>query len=289
MSGPGSRARYSRGLPAAVVAWVGIRTSSAPPVPGDFMALSKFVGGAVFVVIAAVAIQGVSSRFAPPLPIRAVSQSTSPVKGLDLRMDALVRKNVARRGEEIPVVLTLTNVSPRPLTALRFEWISNGFSLDRTLAFPGGLAGRSTAQLSFNVSSSEARGAFSPAMVAWWRDGDGIERMRALPLGPLRIESTWQTRTIWLAHVFQLTVKDLGLPLVLAFLGFWFKKKEDDRAKVDRDAAEERALKDRQAAESRALADRKAADDRATSDRVAAEDRASRQQVFSLLLPKSHD
>ena len=251
---------------------------------------SKFaVAAAATVVVIALVINGIAVHLAPPPAVRAVSVATGTARGLDLQMNVFIPKNVVRRYESVPVLLTLTNTSASALTGLRLGWVPNGFALDRRLTFSGIVPAHSAIQLTFRMLSEEPRGEFSPAMMAWWRDGDGIERWRAVALGPVRVQNVWQTRTIWLAHVVQLTVKDLGLPLVLAFLGFWFKKKEDARAAEDRRAAEARSAKDHQAAEERSQRDREAAEQRAARDRTAAEIRASRQQVFSILLPKSHD
>lgn len=228
-------------------------------------------------IVLGIAVNDIASRFAQDPSMRAVSTATGTVRGLDLQMHGVVRKNVVRAGESVLAQLTLTNTSDTQLTDLRLTWVPNGFRLRQRLSFRGTMLPRATQQMVFSISPTETRGEFSPAIVAWWKDGAGNEHSRVLGFGPLRVQNVWQTRTIWLARMLQLTVKDLGLPLVLAFLGFWFKKKEDERAKADRDAADERAKQDR-----------KAAEDRAAKDRNAAEQRASRQQVFSILLPESH-
>lgn len=248
----------------------------------------KFAAILAAVVALALGINSIAIRFAPPPSIRAIATTTT-VRGLALQMSAFVPKNVLRPREPLPVLLTLTNTSAGELAVVRMTWVPNGFALDHQLAFGGKLPAQSTKQLGFGISTEEARGEFSPAMMVWWRGEDGIERWRVVTIGPLRVESGSQTRIIWMARILQLTVKDLGLPLVLAFLGFWFKKKEDTRAAADRAAAEARSIKDHEAAEERSLRDREAAEQRAAKDRSAAESRASRQQVFSILLPKSHD
>ncbi len=137
------------------------------------------------------------------------------------------------------------------------------------------------------------------SVVTWQKVGASITRRKPVVLRAITIEHPIWSKTLLFLRALQGFLKDLALPLALAFVGFWLKEKEDSRAhqrKQEEDARaqqrkeeeEDRARRRREEEEARAQQRRQEEDARIEQRKAAAEKTAQTQQTWNLMLLKSH-
>jgi hypothetical protein len=140
------------------------------------------------------------------------------------------------------------------------------------------------------------------AVVAWGTDAKNVNRVsrrKQVALRPITIESAFENGVLLFLRAFQSFVKDLALPLALAFLGFWLKKQEElraedrqrdetTRAELRRNDEEERAQRRKDEEDARAQRRREEEEARLEQRKAAAEKNAQTQQTWNIMLLKSH-
>ena len=258
----------------------------------------------------------------------AVGTTSAAVDAYDLRVDAWASDARVVTGEPLQVSVTVYNATDTEVfvTFARFQhpgfvpadtkcWAGETPRCieGSTGAVPMPLSVKSHESVTFvpNLVAGRERGRYAIAgIVSWGVAKAALNRRKPVALRPITIDGRFQNAVLLFLRAFQSFVKDLALPLALAFLGFWLKKQEDTRAaerKREEDArATERKKEDDARAEQRRLdddarADRRRHDEEARESarrqeeearleqrKAAAEKNAQTQQTWNLMLLKSH-
>jgi hypothetical protein len=256
--------------------------------------------------------------------------SSAPVDEYDIRVDAWAADTRVIEGGKLPVLITIYN-STKGVVFVSFARFQHpGFAATNencwregiprcveqhgSLLFvnlPRRLAPRESVTFAANLLAGTEPGRFAIAAVVAWGDApENLDRRKPIALRPITVEGRFASGVLLFLRAFQSFVKDLALPLALAFLGFWLKQQEDARAdqrrlddegrallrKQDEDARatrrkeeeEARAARRRQEEEERDRARRHEEEARLEQRKAAAEKNAQTQQTWNLMLLKSH-
>jgi hypothetical protein len=199
----------------------------------------------------------------------------------DLRIDAWAGDARLVTGDHLPLLISIENPTAKPVWVHFARFQHPGFSVAPKLTnapLPLKIDKQESVTFVFDLVAGNDAGRYAiGAVIAWGIDPAQLTRRKPISLRPIIINSRRTSRVLLLLRAFQSFVKDLALPLALAFLGFWLKKQEDARGD-QREKDEKNRESERQRADEARLEQRKAA----------AEKNAQTQQTWNLLLLKSH-
>ncbi|MDQ3280616.1 MAG: hypothetical protein M3Q69_04310 [Acidobacteriota bacterium] len=250
----------------------------------------------------------------------ALATTSAPVDELDLRVDLWAAAANVVGGHTLPVTITIYNPT-KDVVHMRFVRFEHpGFDpanakcwagdkpvcVEGTAvraAVPYTIAAHDSVTFTAALTAQHAPGRYAiAAVVAWGSDPKNVHRVtrrKQVALRPITIESAFENGVLLFLRAFQSFVKDLALPLALAFLGFWLKKQEDTRAEerereetkradLRRQDEEDRAQRRKDEEEARALRRREEEEARLEQRKAAAEKNAQTQQTWNIMLLKSH-
>jgi hypothetical protein len=217
--------------------------------------------------------------------------ATTPARGSnDIRIDGWVDDSRVQHGDQVAFWINVQNTSGQPIQNVSvisfrmpgFEIPANAACWDKVrrvpcFARPKLLAG-DVATLEGQLRAGSTSGKYALSAVIVWTDSANVRRRKPISIGPITIENAAQRYVFLSLKAAQTFVKDLALPLALAWLAFYLKKIEDGREEARKNIAEARA------AQEEALED-----SRNDARRLAAERAAQLQQTWNLMLPKAHD
>lgn len=226
-----------------------------------------------------------------------VGATSAPVDDRDLRIDAWAADTTVKTGTKLPLSFTIYNPTAAAVYVRFTDFRHPGFRPSVPACWANGtpvcIDVRGTPAITkvppkiephrsvtfvANLVAEDEPGRYSVAgVVAWGTDATQITRRKPISLRPIRIEGRFTSAVLLFLRAFQSFVKDLALPLALAFLGFWLKKQEDTRADQRKQDEEDRVRRRKEEEDAR-LEQRKAA----------AEKNAQTQQTWNLMLLKSH-
>jgi hypothetical protein len=271
----------------------------------------------------------------------AVGTSSAAVDNFDLRVDAWASDSRIVTGEPLQVSVTIYNPTDADVFVRFARFQHPGFGVANTgcwerdiprctdhqgtprpVALPLRVGSHQSATFVPNLTAGRERGRYAIAgIVAWGAKSNDLNRRKPVTLRPIAVDGRVQNAVLIFLRAFQSFVKDLALPLALAFLGFWLKKQEEVRSaarkaeedaraaarKADEDArAEQRRLDDdaraqrrredeearaqtrREDEQARENARRQEEEARLEQRKAAAEKNAQTQQTWNLMLLKSH-
>jgi len=260
----------------------------------------------------------------------AVGTSSAAVDDYDLRLDAWASDAHVVTGEPLQVSVTIYNPTAADVFVRFARFQHPGFEVatpgcwqaeiprctdaqgtPQPVPLPLRIGSHQSATFVPNLIAGKERGRYALAgIVAWGADARVLNRRKPVTLRPIAVDGRCQNAVLLFLRAFQSFVKDLALPLALAFLGFWLKKQEDARsaarkaeeetraeqrrlddearAQRRREDEEGRAQRRREDEEARENARRLEEDARLEQRKAAAEKNAQTQQTWNLMLLKSH-
>jgi hypothetical protein len=199
----------------------------------------------------------------------------------DLRIDAWAGDARLVSGNHLPLLISIENPTNNAVWVHFARFQHPGFVLapkKPNTPLPLKIEKGESVTFTFDLVAGEEPGRYAiGAVIAWGIDETHLIRRKPISLRPIAINSHVTGALLLFLRAFQSFVKDLALPLALAFLGFWLKKQEEVRA-AQREKDEKNRESERQRADEARLEQRKAA----------AEKNAQTQQTWNLLLLKSH-
>jgi hypothetical protein len=199
----------------------------------------------------------------------------------DLRIDAWAADSRLVTRDHLPLLISIENPTPKTVWVYFARFQHPGFRIapqKKNTDLPLKIDPGQSVTFTFDLIAGDEPGRYAiGAVIAWGDDAKYLTRRKPISLRPITINSRRTTRVLLLLRAFQSFVKDLALPLALAFVGFWLKEQEEVRArqrKKDDDAREAARQRDDEA--------------RLEQRKAAAEKNAQTQQTWNLMMLKSH-
>ncbi|HEV7486163.1 MAG TPA: hypothetical protein VGQ65_10810 [Thermoanaerobaculia bacterium] len=207
----------------------------------------------------------VSQDAAPSDPAGSIVATNRPLPADDLRIEAWIDQNRLNIGERATLSLTIENPSTnkQAISNLTIAVSKPAFEVPRdsrgqpvcwTGDSPACVLGPGAARtpLPKNLAPGESLvavagvvahdpGRQSLTITVSWTDTKGSWRRGSVILKPIECESAVRRRVLLLVRGAQSFLKDLALPFVLAGLGYFLKKFDDDRKDAREDAEKEQA------------------------------------------------
>jgi hypothetical protein len=210
----------------------------------------------------------------------------------DLRIDAWAADARLVSGEHVPLLISIQNPTAKAVWMHFARFQHPGFSrpqMATNAPLPLKIDAGESVTFTFDLVAGDEPGRYAiGAVIAWGNQQTQITRRKPISLRPITISSRLTSGLLLFLRAFQSFVKDLALPLALAFLGFWLKEQEEVRARQRR-LDDEKRESDRKADEIQRETARSREDEaRVAQRKAAAEKNAQTQQTWNLMLLKSH-
>lgn len=237
-----------------------------------------------------------------------VTASSAPADTRDLRVDAWAADATIQTDTRLPLLVTIYNPTDAAVY-VRFAGFQHpGFhpanpdcwqnglpkcidvlGTTTLIALPRKVESHSAVTFVANLKAGDEPGRYAVAgLVAWGNDATQITRRKPIALRPVAIAGRFASAILLFLRAFQSFVKDLALPLALAFLGFWLKQQEDLRSEQRKRDEEDRARRRKEEEDARDVVRRRQDEAQLEQRKAAAEKSAQTQQTWNLMLIKSH-